>query len=296
MAVDKFSECKKYAIKTISTLDEEEEKNIKNEIKIWDKIQKEGNLKSIPNYYGFSREEIPTQTQTQTDFHLIFDFYPSSLSQVIKDMKTETTPRPFPLNKLIQFTRTLIHTMAYLQTEKVCHRDLKPANLMVDDDCDRVFVIDFGAAKEMQHYDATTLTRIIGTEPYLSPEMYILLKEQSDNSLEKMDFFRSDVFSLGLILLELGVLSLPERSNDESVYRNNISNKIQQFIKTYKEIAEKHGLAKQLEGLCMVLKCCLRIKASERPDFIGLFLHMIEIFERENEQKIRQLILVNDNY
>ena len=295
MAVDKLSQSKKYAIKTISTLNQKET-DITNEIEMWEKTQKERNLKSIPNYYGFSREEIITQMRTQTEFHLIFDFYPSSLRQVIKDMKTETTSRPFPLNKLIKFTKTLIHTLAYLQTEKVCHRDLKPGNLMVDNDCEGVFVIDFGAAKEMQHYDAATLTGIIGTEPYLSPEMYMLLKEEKPEvSLEYMDFFRSDVFSFGLVLLELGVLSLPERSIDESVYGNNISNKVQQFTKTYKEIAEKKGLAKQLEGLCKILNSCLKIKTSARPDFIGLFLFMIGIFERENDQKIRQIILLNEN-
>ena len=188
MAVDKLSQSKKYAIKTISTLNQKET-DITNEIEMWEKTQKERNLKSIPNYYGFSREEIPTQTRTLTNFHLIFDFYPSSLSRVIKDMKTETS-RPFPLNKLLRFTKMLIHTLAYLQTEKVCHRDLKPGNLMVDDDCERVFVIDFGASKEMQNYDAATLTKIMGTPRYSSPEMYIFLKEKSENSKKKIDFFR----------------------------------------------------------------------------------------------------------
>ena len=64
---------------------------------------------------------------------------------------------------------------------------------------------------------------------------------------------------------------------------------------TYKEIAEKNGLAKQLEGFLKILNCCLKIKTSARPDFIGLFVHMIGIFERVNEQKIQQFILFNEN-
>jgi len=39
----------------------------------------------------------------------------------------------------------------------------------------------------------------------------------------------------------------------------------------------------------------LKIKREERPDFIELFFKMMEISEKENDEKIRKIILINDH-
>jgi len=168
LATDMASKSKKYAIKTISTLKKIEEDIIK-EIKIWEKIEKSGKPKSIPKLYNWSREEISTQTWNHVDYHLIFDYYPNSLKKIITNLKNNQNSDPFPLKKLIHFTKSLIDALSYLQTLKVCHRDMKPDNLLVDDTCDNIFVIDFGESKEVRNYTATLLTDVAGTPKYLSP-------------------------------------------------------------------------------------------------------------------------------
>ncbi len=89
----------------------------------------------------------------------------------------------------------------------VIHRDLKPSNVMVSEVDGRPLprVIDFGIAKavEAEGFDGAGLTRddqVIGTPAYMSPQQ-ILQSADVDT--------RSDVYSLGVLLYELLVGSLP---------------------------------------------------------------------------------------
>jgi eukaryotic-like serine/threonine-protein kinase len=90
----------------------------------------------------------------------------------------------------------------------IIHRDLKPSNILVGevDGSPMPKIIDFGIAKatSQQLTAETMLTRlgvIVGTPGYMSPE-------QADSAGEDIDT-RTDVYSLGVVLYELLVGTLP---------------------------------------------------------------------------------------
>lgn len=73
----------------------------------------------------------------------------------------------------------------------VLHRDIKPANLLLDKK-GHLWVADFGLAKAMEHHALSRSGDIVGTLMYMAPER---LRGRCDA--------RSDVYSLGITLLEL---------------------------------------------------------------------------------------------
>lgn len=85
--------------------------------------------------------------------------------------------------------------LAYLHEEchpKIIHRDIKAANILLDNDFEAK-VADFGLAKFSFDVDTHVSTRVMGTFGYLAPEY-----AASGKLTEK-----SDVFSFGVVLLEL---------------------------------------------------------------------------------------------
>ena len=90
----------------------------------------------------------------------------------------------------------------------VIHRDLKPSNVLVMVQDGRAIpkVIDFGVAKAMhQHLTEKTLFTehglVLGTPEYMSPEQAALMGDDIDST--------TDIYSLGVILYELLIDSLP---------------------------------------------------------------------------------------
>jgi serine/threonine protein kinase/tetratricopeptide (TPR) repeat protein len=90
----------------------------------------------------------------------------------------------------------------------IIHRDLKPSNVLVTitDDHPVPRIIDFGIAKAVaqpltEHSLFTELGTFIGTPEYMSPEQAEMTPLDVDT--------RSDVYSLGLLLYELLVGTLP---------------------------------------------------------------------------------------
>jgi eukaryotic-like serine/threonine-protein kinase len=97
-------------------------------------------------------------------------------------------PLPFALDVAAQVADGLAHAHA----NGVVHRDIKPANIMIMRDR-RAKIMDFGIARVRASDIRTQTGSILGSPKYLSPE------QAAGQSAD----FRSDIFSLGVVLHEL---------------------------------------------------------------------------------------------
>lgn len=123
-----------------------------------------------------------------------------------KTLEDEIPAGGMELRELLRVATALTDAVAAAHARGIVHRDLKPSNVMLDS-AGNVKVLDFGLARsdaraEGSTSDSTTLTgaaltrlgTAMGTLPYMSPE---LVRGEPAGP-------PSDVFSLGIVLYEMG--------------------------------------------------------------------------------------------
>lgn len=123
---------------------------------------------------------------------------------IITDYINGITLRQFIKNKLYKklTKQQVVYIMSQLAIAlrnihnefNMAHMDIKPSNIMIDENLD-VYIIDFGISCDDENCD------LYGTRGYFSPEFYFYsnIKKPIPLKLAK----DSDVFSLGLVFLEL---------------------------------------------------------------------------------------------
>jgi serine/threonine protein kinase/tetratricopeptide (TPR) repeat protein len=120
-------------------------------------------------------------------------------------------PEGMPVERVLELGAALADALRAAHERGIVHRDLKPGNVMVDAD-GRLRVLDFGLARVEETVPVSSqlstgtfeepMTRqgmVLGTVPYMSPE-------QAEG--KRVDF-RSDLFSLGVVLYEMATGSRP---------------------------------------------------------------------------------------
>lgn len=114
-----------------------------------------------------------------------------TLSQVVHEHG------PLPRQDLLRVADDVASALAVLQEEHYLHRDVKPANIIVSEG--RCVLIDLGIAKG---HGSQTSTHAAGTIAYMAPELF-----------QRKPHARSDVYSLGLLLIFCATGTLPNDLN-----------------------------------------------------------------------------------
>ena len=133
--------------------------------------------------------------------------------------------KPLTIDKIIGIALQVVEGMIAAQEQNIVHLDIKPGNIMIDKR-GRIKVLDFGLAEFRPRKSADRKTRrpepglsesdtIMGTVSYMSPE------QASGQDLDG----RSDIFSFGVLLLELLSGQNPFSDRDHVVTIYNIIHK-----------------------------------------------------------------------
>ncbi len=104
------------------------------------------------------------------------------------------------------FTQILLG-VNFLHRNNIDHRDLKPANIIYFNEGEILKLADFGLARSISS-EMTKMTIGVGTEAFLAPEA------QSDRLTPVP--FKSEMYSLGLILHFMLTKSLPKKEQIHS--------------------------------------------------------------------------------
>ncbi|CAI5509336.1 unnamed protein product [Closterium sp. Naga37s-1] len=114
------------------------------------------------------------------------------------------TKRALSLRQRLRLAQGTAEGLAYLHgfETSIVHRDIKPANILVTHDM-QAKVADFGLLKRLTHGADADATRVAGTPGYVDP----------DYNRTQMVTAKSDVFSYGIVLLELLTGKSPQVNN-----------------------------------------------------------------------------------
>lgn len=129
---------------------------------------------------------------------LIMQFIDGSSLEQLRDQAGGGLPAEFVVSVAIKVCRILHHL--HTQVPPLIHRDIKPSNIIVRNEDDEVFLVDFGLAREFSgENNAKTLVGTVGYCPL----------EQFQGHPEP----RSDIYALGASLVELLTGEAPKPLN-----------------------------------------------------------------------------------
>ncbi|KAM0839609.1 hypothetical protein ACQ4PT_060205 [Festuca glaucescens] len=167
-------------------------------------------------------------------------------------------------NTRYQIIKGICEGLHHLHKEKhIYHMDLKPANILLDNQM-RPKITDFGLSRLDEKSETMSENRC-GSLGYCAPE-YLLNGKMS---------FKSDMFSLGIVITELvtGAKGIPD---------NNKNNVLRKWRHRWKKTGKETPLVYQQVAKCMEIGLlCQEIDPSKRP-FIWDMIHDIREIEGVN--------------
>ena len=113
-----------------------------------------------------------------------------------------------PIEDLLLLASQLVEGMAAAHSQGIIHRDLKPGNLLITPD-GRLKIVDFGLARTPAVLGPGSPTESASDTPAVSGTLFYMSPEQLRG--EPVDE-RSDIYSVGVVLYEMGTGCVPFQS------------------------------------------------------------------------------------
>ncbi|HVZ35673.1 MAG TPA: serine/threonine-protein kinase, partial [Polyangiaceae bacterium] len=120
----------------------------------------------------------------------------------------ELVARGLPLSEFFPLASSIVRAIGEVHARGVMHKDINPGNVLINPSTREIKLIDFSIASELEReqLDATAVSALEGTLPYISPEQTGRMNREVD--------YRTDYYSLGVTLFELLTGSLPFSAPD----------------------------------------------------------------------------------
>ncbi|KAE8735319.1 Mitogen-activated protein kinase kinase 1 [Hibiscus syriacus] len=170
---------------------------------------------------------------------------------------------------LAMICKQVLKGLIYLHHEKhIIHRDLKPSNLLINHRGE-VKITDFGVSAIMTNTSGLANT-FVGTYNYMSPERII-----GGNYGNK-----SDIWSLGLVLLECATGQFPYSPPDQAAGWTNFYELMEEIVEQPPPCAPSNQFSPEF---CSFISACLKKDPNERKSAQELLdLPFLNMYDNSN--------------
>lgn len=161
-----------------------------------------------------------------------------------------------PENVMAQIALATVRALQYLREKlEIIHRDVKPSNILINKQgC--IKLCDFGISGVL--VDSIARTHDVGCRPYMAPE-------RIDPSCEKDGYdIRSDVWSMGITLIEIATGSFPYRS------WSSVFDQLQEVVTGDPPKLKDLPNLKFSHSFHSFIHSCLKKERRERPKYTAL--------------------------
>lgn len=122
------------------------------------------------------------------------------------ELKRYIEKNTLSLDEIVLIINQILEALDCMHKNNIIHRDLKPQNIFIDEN-KTIKVLDYGLSKIIDFTSITSTGDMIGSPIYMSPEQVMDSKHID---------YRSDYYSLGVILFELLSNRFPYNANNRN--------------------------------------------------------------------------------
>lgn len=136
-------------------------------------------------------------------------------------------------HEIIQLLGQILEILSFVHREKVIHRDIKPANIIRSNTDGQLYLIDFGAVKQVNSFPTNTQQQNLANNSVaIGSHGYMPLEQMAGNPN-----FSSDLYALGLVIIEAltGIKPLDLKKNYNTsefiwAHKVQLSPEVESFI------------------------------------------------------------------
>ena len=210
---------------------------------------------SSPNLleiYGFQRANAENRVQ------IYFEIFDSDLEKEIQ--KAIADKKLLPEDKLNNVLYCTLSALSYLQDNNVAHENIIPMNILKVGSAYKLHENSIISGSESLIYEALKGNNL----RYLAPELLENVSKNRRNSTHNP--FKADVYSLGICLLDAGVLGSGATTIVDRLRLEVIPENLQERLRKFKGL-----YSQQLSG---IVEQMIALDPNQRPDASTLFLRL----------------------
>ncbi|XP_053215027.1 dual specificity mitogen-activated protein kinase kinase 6-like [Panonychus citri] len=216
----------------------------------YEKCRREISTTTSSSSSPLSSSAVTTSTSTKQPTNSTSD------SSFLSSSSSSSPPPPIPENVLGKMAYCIVKALHHLHGIQIIHRDVKPSNVLINR-LGQVKLCDFGISGPLVNSVAKTME--VGCKPYMAPER---INPPSNTSGYDI---RSDVWSLGMSMLELAIGQFPYHFD-----RNNFFNLLKKICTEEPPKLPPNRYSLDCEDF---IHKCLQKNYKERPSYAMLLEH-----------------------